>query len=59
MLSSTPQSRGFWEEHFAQKLNKIAYVSYSGEMKTKCIRTDIVVAVRADYIWLFTMWIDI
>ena len=40
----------------SSEIKEDAYVSFSGEMKTKCIRIDIVVVARTDYIWLFTTW---
>ena len=44
------QSCGFFEnrEHPSRKLKKIAYLSFSGEMKSECIRIYIVVIRRTD-----------
>ena len=46
--------------YVAWKLKKIAYVLFSGEMKTECIRIYIVVVTRTDcFLWLSTTLLDI
>ena len=46
------------KDHLSWKFKKLAYVSYSGEMRTKCIRIYIVVVTRTDFLHMAICYVN-